>query len=310
MVNGNRNVRSKWTAFAAVLLMAAAAFGAAAAVAEANDSDASVITESKVYALQRGEVATVMGIYDSGTLGDYTYSLPKGFSVTGTNQSKVHITCDQTVADGSYTVMMKRTVNGTEYSRSHTICVNSDYTSSGGADADYYRGTVGKLMDIAVRAGDPDYPIYVAGATLDEGRLAPGMSMSHDDYDLTVSGTPTAAGLYVAKITVSVTSDDGDGVDQRVIIMDVKAALAVPDQSVAAGGSVSISTGVPGITVTGQDWLHVSSDGRIYGTAPSAPGPYKATAHYGGQSDEFTITVVSALTFVSTPSAGAFAYEG
>ena len=93
-------------------------------------------------------------------------------------------------------------------------------------------------------------------------------------------------------------------------VVDKVVPINVPDQSVAAGGSVSISTGVPGITVTGQDWLHVSSDGRIYGTAPSTPGTYKATAHSGSQSDEFAITVVSALTFVSTPSAGIFAYEG
>ena len=86
--------------------------------------------------------------------------------------------------------------------------------------------------------------------------------------------------------------------------------LSVSDQSVVAGGSVSIDTGISGVTVSGQDWLHVSSDGRIYGTAPSAPGTYTATAGYGSQSVSFTITVVSTLVFTSNPAAGVIAYEG
>ena len=78
--------------------------------------------------------------------------------------------------------------------------------------------------------------------------------------------------------------------------------------------TLNIGTSVSGctISVSGASWLS-SSGNMVSGTAPSSPGEYDITitaskSGYISDSINFSITVVSALSFDSEPSTGATAY--
>ena len=65
------------------------------------------------------------------------------------------------------------------------------------------------------------------------------------------------------------------------------------------------------LSVTGASWLHVSG-GKLIGT-PTEPGTYNFTVKavkngYVTGSQSFTVTVLSALSFTSSPTGGAIFY--
>lgn len=65
------------------------------------------------------------------------------------------------------------------------------------------------------------------------------------------------------------------------------------------------------LSVSGADWI-VAGSGKVSGT-PTAPGEYTVTVTASGSnvfsgSQTFTVTVVSALSFTSSPSGGAIIY--
>ncbi|MCH3978008.1 MAG: hypothetical protein LKJ94_07325 [Candidatus Methanomethylophilus sp.] len=270
-------------------------------------------TSNNDYIAQRGSTITVAAPWNSNnrvTDGISIASIPSGFTASIASYSTITVTVGSNVPNGAYQIIIKNTIGDVVLNRTHTIWINDSITAPSeptsnivlaDASAD---GSV-NLTHVSSTGGEISKMSFVAGT------VAPGVTVSYSGSNIVVSGTPTSGGTFVAEYSVtSVDETMEEDVQPVYVCLNVPVQLTISDQSVAAGGSVSISTGVPGITVTGQDWLHVSSDGRIYGTAPSAPGSYKATAQYGSQSDEFAITVVSALTFISTPSAGIFAYEG
>ncbi len=88
---------------------------------------------------------------------------------------------------------------------------------------------------------------------------------------------------------------------------------APSDNAVANKTWTYVPTSVSGttITITGVDWLHVSGD-MVYGVPPE-PGTYDITvtmskAGYEDRSETFTLTVVSELVVLNSPSTGAIVF--
>lgn len=304
------NAKKTRTVGAATLMIAMAVIAMAPMLADDSDA-ASPSTTSYLYALKNGETVEVYGLYENGaTMGDYTFQLPAGFSQAGTFLDQyVRITCGPEVSAGEYTVTMKRTVDGTEYTRSHTVYVNQYCTTLFHSDTTYHTGKVGENLTVQIYDGD-GMEIAVDSVTKTGGIIPSGTSISHDYESFTISGSPTAKGLYVATFEVNLSSMDGEGTATHTVVIDVdsSASFTVSDISVYSGQNISKTVCTEPLTsVTGAPWLHFTG-GTIYGTAPS-PGTYNVTVYSGSASASFAITVVSALHPTNSPTAGLLTFE-
>lgn len=87
-----------------------------------------------------------------------------------------------------------------------------------------------------------------------------------------------------------------------------KVDINIADDTVLTGNTVFYTPVVEGtVTVSGADWL-IANGNTIYGTAPSSPGIYEVTVSCGTSTEQFTLTVVSALAPTNTPSNGAIVF--
>lgn len=327
--------RVKGTAVLAVLIMAAAALGAVA-IAGTDDSDAaSTVTlesgRSKHFTWSElGVSYAALTAYGDGEWS-CTVEIPQVFlgpsntstyyrthiTTSNASSSGVTLACPDGAKPGTYTMTWVAVDSsmGMDEVGSTSIRITNDHT---GWSVSYPLHSLDWSWNVPQNVGSFNTTLYIergAPVVISSGSFgyAPTVSLTSGTGLTDSVNTTSHSHIVSGSITSDSTFKLVYGSYTWVVnlkVVNKAVTINVPDQSVRAGDPVSIDTGVPGVTVTGQDWLHVSADGRIYGTAPSVAGTYKATAHYGGQSDEFTIRVVSKLVFDTVPTVGAIAYEG
>ena len=144
--------------------------------------------------------------------------------------------------------------------------------------------------------------------------------VSYTTSDTSTGGRIVLTGLSAGTATVRATAADGSGeyATKTITVQaaDVEITSSQGNTTISTGTAFSyvVNTNVSGctISVSGADWLHVSGN-TVYGT-PTEAGEFDITitasrSGYTSDTQSFTITVVSSLSFTSAPSTGLIVVE-
>ena len=144
--------------------------------------------------------------------------------------------------------------------------------------------------------------------------------VSYTTSDTSTGGRIVLTGLSAGTVTVRATAADGSGeyATKTITVQaaDVNITSSQSDKTISTGTAFSyaVDTNVSGctISVSGADWLQVSGN-TVYGT-PTEAGVFDITitasrSGYTSDTQSFTITVVSSLSFTSVPTTGLIIVE-
>lgn len=144
--------------------------------------------------------------------------------------------------------------------------------------------------------------------------------VSYTTSDTSTGGRIVLTGLSAGTVTVRATAADGSGeyATKTITVQaaDVEITSSQGDTTISTGTAFSyvVNTNVSGctISVSGADWLQVSGN-TVYGT-PTEAGDFDITitasrSGYTSDTQNFTIKVVSSLSFTSVPTTGLIIVE-
>lgn len=224
--------------------------------------------------------------------------------LTGLSAGSVTV---RATADGGSNVYATKTINVTE---PETLVSSISITGSSSV-------AIGSYITLTARTSPTDADNRHVYWEISSGSSRATLSNA---TDTTTGGTVRLTGVSAGSVTVRAYADDGSGVYGTKTITVYTPSISITtsqsDKTITTGNSFSytVGTSVSGCTVSvsGAPWLSVSGS-TIYGST-NEPGEYDVTvtvskSGYTSATQTFTLTVVSALGFDSTPLNGLIVNE-